>query len=251
MAWPLSGSPNSRETFKQYCLRRLGKPVIEINISDEQADDRIDDALKFWTDYHLEGSEKVYYKYALQPVDFTNKWIPLPANIIGAVSIFDIGTDFGTNNMFNIRYQIALNDLYTLTSVSMIPYYMAFQQLQFIEQLLVGKQPIRYNRYRDKLYIDADWTRFEVGNFLIVEAYQVVDPDELTQAWGDRFLQMYATALIKRQWGENLKKFGNMTMPGGITFNGQQIYNEAIEEIEKIEHDVIHSYSMPVTDMIG
>jgi hypothetical protein len=243
--------PTTREQFKKYCLRRLGAPVIQINVDDDQIEDRIDDALKTWWDYHFDGSEKIYYKHLITSQDKTNKYITLPENIIGAVHVFPIGEALSTNNMFNIRYQIALNDLYTLTSVSMVPYYMAMTHLQFLEQMLVGKQPLRYNRAMNKLQIDMDWDRIQDGEYLLVEAYQVVDPNVYTDAWKDRWLSQYATAMIKQQWGNNLKKFSGMQMPGGIAFNGQKIYDEATEEIEKLEKEMITSYSLPVTDMIG
>ena len=156
-----------------------------------------------------------------------------------------------TNNIFDIRYQIALNDMYTLTSVSMVPYYMAFQHIQLLEQLLVGQQPIRYNRHNDKLYVDMNWDKVNVGGYIIVEAYQVLDPEVYTDAWSDRWLTRYATALIKKQWGSNLTKFIGMQLPGGVQFNGDRIYNDAVAEIEQMEKDMSSSYSLPAFDMIG
>lgn len=242
----------SRSGFKEYCLRKLGKPVIEINVDDDQVEDRIDEALKYYWDYHFDGSEKVYYKYQVTQTDVDNKYIPVPDNVIGIINIFPIGDYIATNNIFNIRYQIALNDLYTLTYQSMVPYYMAFQQLQLLEQLLVGQQPIRYNRNVNRLYIDTDWaTKVKVGTFIVAEAYQVVDPTVYSDVWNDRWLQRYATALIKKQWGSNLTKFIGMQLPGGVQFNGEKIYDDAEKEIEKYENEMITSYSLPVTDMIG
>jgi hypothetical protein len=243
--------PRSRNEFKEYCLRSLGKPVIEINVDDDQVEDRIDQALKYYWDYHFDGSEKIYYKQLITSTDKANKYITLPDNIIGAVNIFPIGQALNTNNLFNIRYQIALNDLYTLTSVSMVPYYMAIQGIQFLEQMLVGQQPLRYNRHTNKLYIDMDWNIINEGSYVIVEAYQVIDPDVYTDAWGDRWLAEYAQTLIKQQWGNNLKKFDGMKMPGGLTFNGQRIYEEASTDRKMLEKEMITSYSLPVTDMIG
>jgi len=243
--------PATRSQFKEYCLRTLGKPVLEINVDDDQVEDRIDQALRYYWDYHFDGSEKIYYKHQVTAQDKVNQYITLPENIIGVVNIFNIGDALNTNNMFNIRYQIALNDLYTLTSVSMVPYYMALQHIQMLEYLLVGKQPLRYNRHMDKLRIDMDWNKLEDNHYLIVEAYEVVDPDVYTDAWGDRWLAQYATSLIKKQWGTNLKKFEGMTLPGGIKFNGQKIYDEADDEIKALEKEMISSYSLPVTDMIG
>jgi hypothetical protein len=243
--------PTSRSQFKEYCLRTLGKPVLEINVDDDQVEDRIDQALRYYWDYHFDGSEKTYYKHQVTAQDKINKYIILPENIIGVVNIFNIGDALNTNNMFNIRYQIALNDLYTLTSVSMVPYYMALQHIQMLEYLLVGKQPLRYNRHMNKLHIDMDWNKLDDNNYLIVEAYEVVDPELYYDVWSDRWLAQYTTALIKKQWGTNMKKFEGMTLPGGIKFNGQKIYDEADEEIKILEKEMISSYSLPVTDMIG
>lgn len=243
--------PTTRATFKENCLRRLGKPVIEINVDDDQVEDRIDEALRYYWDYHFDGSEKIYYKHQITQTDITNRYITLPENVIGAVNLFPIGQALNTNNLFNIRYQIALNDLYTLTSVSMVPYYMALTHVQFLEQLLVGQQPIRYNRHINRLYVDMDWNIVNEGDYLIVEAYQVVDPATYSDAWNDRWLLRYAACLIKQQWGTNMKKFEGMQLPGGLKFNGQQIYNEATQERDTLEKEMIMSYSIPVTDMIG
>jgi len=243
--------PSSRAEFTEYCLRKLGKPVIEINVDEDQVSDRIDEALRYYWDYHFDGSEKNYYKKIIDATDISNRYITMPDNIIGVVNIFDLGSALGLNNLFNIRYQIALNDLYTLTSVSMVPYYMAMNHVQFLEQMLIGKQPIRYNRHMNKLYIDMSWDQISPGNYLIVEAYQIVDPDLYTKAWGDRWLARYAACLIKQQWGQNLKKFEGMKMPGGLTFNGQKIFDEATVERSELEHEMIYSYSIPCADMIG
>jgi hypothetical protein len=244
-------TPTTKDQFKEYCLRTLGKPVIEINVDDDQVDDRIDEALKYYWDYHFDGSERTFYKYQITDTDKTNRYITMPENIIGAVNLFPIGQALNTNNLFNIRYQIALNDLYTLTSVSMVPYYMALTHVQFLEQMLVGQQPIRYNRNVNRLYIDMDWNIVNTGDYIIVEAYQIVDPALFPDVWKDRWLLRYATCLIKQQWGANLSKFTGMTLPGGIQFNGQRIYDDAIRERGELEREMITSYSLPVTDMIG
>jgi hypothetical protein len=244
-------TPATKDQFKEYCLRTLGKPVIEINVDDDQVDDRIDEALKYYWDYHFDGSEKTYYKYQITDTDKANKYITLPENIIGAINLFPIGQGLNTNNLFNIRYQIALNDLYTLTSVSMVPYYMALTHIQFLEQMLVGQQPFRYNRNTNKFYIDTDWNILNTGDFIVIEAYQIVDPATYVDVWKDRWLLRYATCLIKQQWGANLSKFVGMTLPGGIKFNGEKIYNDAVTERAELEKEMITSYSLPVTDYIG
>lgn len=244
-------NPTTRTEFIQNCLRRLGAPVLEINVSEEQIDDRVDEAISYYTDYHFDATEKIYYKHQITTNDKTNGYLTLPDNIIGAVNLFTLGDSLNYNNMFNIRYQIALNDLYTLTNVSLVPYYMAMQHIRVIEELLVGRQMIRFSRHRNQLFIDMDWSKLVDDSWLIVEAYQVIDPTQFADVWKDRWLLQYATALIKRQWGVNLKKFQGLMLPGNVQFNGQKIYEEAIEEIQKLEGEMINSYSLPVCDMIG
>lgn len=243
--------PTNRQQFKDYCLRKLGAPVIEINVDNDQVEDRIDETLRYFWDYHFDGADKIYFKYQVQPQDIINRYVTMPENIIGVVNLFEIGQALNTNNLFNIRYQIALNDLYTLTSVSMVPYYMAMQHVQFLEQMLVGKQPLRYNRHMNRCYIDMDWSIINPGDYLIIEAYQIIDPDQFPRCWGDRWLARYAECLIKEQWGQNLKKFEGMQMPGGLKFNGQKIYDEAVTEKAALEKEMIYTYSLPVTDFIG
>lgn len=320
--------PTTREELKQYCLRNLGYPVLEINTSDEQLEDRIDEALQYFTDYHFDATEKVFYKHLITAADlpsavktvrvvsggsgysngasltFTGDsqdvavgtittngsgsitsvtisvpgtgykiaptvtapggtgasltaelggWIDIPQNIMGVVNVFDVYSGIGGHgsDLFNVQYQIYLNDVWTFMSSSMVPYYMTMQHLRLLEQILVGQQPLRYNRHRNRMHLDMSPEKWAAGKYLLVEAYQIVDPDEFRDVWKDRWLLRYTTALFKRQFGTNLKKFTGMPMPGGIQFNGQQIYDEAIEEIDALEKDMIMSYSIPVSDMYG
>lgn len=244
--------PTTRSQFKEYCLRKLGKPVIEINVDDDQVEDRIDEALHYWYDYHFDGTEKTYYKYQITTQDITNKYITIPENIIGVVSIFDLSSSLSTGSgMFNVQYQFVLNNLYELVNFEFLHFYMAMENIQFMEKLLVGSQPIRYNRNVNKLYIDTNWDRLSVGSYIIVEAYQIVDPSVYSEVWKDRWLQNYAAAKIKYQWGSNLTKFSDMQLPGGVRFNGEKILNDAQEELAKMEQEMISSYSLPVYDMIG
>ena len=244
--------PTTRDDFKEYCLRKLGKPVIEINVDDDQVEDRVDEALAYYHDYHFDGTEKVYLAHSVTEEDKTNKYISIPEAVIGIINIFDVGDSYSTNNLFNIRYQIALNDLFAFNYGPFAPYYMALQNVALAEELFVGRQSLRYNRHVNKLYIDMDWqAKVVTGEYIIIEGYQKVDPDTYSDVWSDRWLQRYATALIKKQWGDNLKKFEGLQMPGGLTFNGQKIWDEATDELTKLEEEMISSYSLPVTDMIG
>jgi hypothetical protein len=243
--------PVTRDQFKQTVLRRLGAPVIEVNVDPDQLDDRIDEALKYYYDYHFDGSEKIYYKHQVTAQNIADKWIPIPENVMGVVSIFDLGSSLTTSGMFSIQYQIALNDLYTLTTQSMVPYFMTMQHLQFMQDMLVGKQPIRYNRHVNKLYVDMNWDKVVEGQYLIVECYQVVDPEEFTDVWNDRWLTRYATALVGLQWATNLTKFKNMQLPGGVQFDADGMLQRYQQEIIDLERDMVFTYSLPVNDLIG
>lgn len=245
--------PTTRAEFKEYILRRLGKPVVKINIDEDQLDDRIDDALKYYADFHFDGAKEVYFKYQVTATDVTNKYITLPENIIGAVDLYNISDPaVGANDMFNIRYQIALNDLYTLTSVSVIPYYMVRMHLALIQELLVGKWLFRFNRHTHQLHIDVEWgSAIPVGRWLLIKAYEVINPDDYAGVFQDQWFKRYATALVKKQWGENLKKYSGVQLPSGTMLNGQQMWDEAEKEIQQLEHEMIHSYSLPVADLVG
>lgn len=244
-------NPTTRTEFKENCLRRLGKPVIEINVDDDQVDDRVDEALSYYWDYHFDGLDHTYYKWQVTEDDKTNKYLTVPENIIGIVDLFDLGDATSTNNLFNIRYQIALNDLYDLSRYELVPYYMNMQNIRQIEEILVGKQLFRYNRHINRLYIDMDWDKINAGNYIVAKAYRIVDPSTYTDVWKDRWLLRYAAALIKKQWGSNLIKFEGMQLPGGVQFNGTKLYDDAVAEIQQLEEEMLTSYSYPPEDMVG
>lgn len=244
--------PTTREEFKQYVLRKLGAPVIEINVEDDQVEDRIDEALKFYADYHFDGSTQQYLKHQLTEQDLLNGYITLPENIIGAVGIFNAGIGSGPGNMFSIQYQIALNDLYTLTQQSIVPFYMTMQHLALLQEIFSGQLPIRYNRHGNRLYIDGSMgTRWAAGQWIIVEAYEVLDPEQFSDVWSDRWLQNYTTALVGVQWGSNITKFNGMTLPGGVQFNGEQILQRYSDLLTKLEEEMINTHSAPLTMFIG
>ena len=244
--------PTTREQLKQYCLRELGAPVTDINVDDEQLEDRIDEAIDYWTDYHYDGTEHTYLKHQITQTDINNKYITIPEAIKGIIRIFDMGSSVGASSLFNIRYEIHLNELYDFSSASITPYYMSKQHINMLQEIFTGKNSIRFNRHTDRLYIDFDWEAdVTVGKYVIIDCYQAIDPDVYTDMWSDRWLLKYTTQLFKRQWGTNMKKFGAMQLPGGITLNGQEIYQEAQDEIRRMEEEMISAYSLPVTDMIG
>jgi hypothetical protein len=225
--------------------------VIEINVDEDQLDDRVDEALDYYADYHFDGFEHTYYKHQVTDTDKTNKYITLPDNIIGVVDLFDIGDATSTNNLFNVRYQIALNDLYDLSRYELVPYYMNFQNIRMIEEILVGKQRLRFNRHLNQLHVDMDWNRFNTGDYIVCKAYRVIDPDTYTDVWKDRWLLRYAACLIKLQWGSNLTKFEGMQLPGGVQFNGAKLYDDAFAERQQLEEEIQSNYVYPPEDMVG
>jgi len=245
--------PASREQFKEYCLRKLGAPVLDINVDDDQVDDCVDDALDFYRDYHHDGTQRVFIRHQITDADKTNKYITTAENIIGIqriLPLFDRGTT-SSSSLFSVRYQIQLNDFFDMSNSSMVPYYMAMTHIDMLQEMLTGQQIIRWNRRVDKLHIDMDWDRMTTNDYVIIDAYEIVDPDEHVDVWDDWWLKRYATQLIKKQWGQNLSKFEGMQLPGNITFNGTKTYEDAITELTKLEDEMITSFSLPVADMIG
>jgi hypothetical protein len=242
----------SREGLRDYCLRRLGSPVLEINVDDDQVEDRIDDAFQFYREYHYDAIERVYLKHQITQTDKDNQYISVPDTVVGVQDIFPFTNKSDGLNLFSLKYQIMINDLYSLMSTDLIYYYTVKREIELINQLLVGQKPIRFNRHMNRLFIDMDWSAdVAVGEYLLVDCYRILDPETYRDVYDDRFLKMYTTALIKRQWGDNLKKFSGMQLPGGVTLNGETIYNEAMVEIKQIEDDIQSSFQLPVDFFTG
>jgi hypothetical protein len=252
----------SRTAFKDYCLRRLGFPVIEINVDDDQVEDRIDDALQYWQDYHFDGLQKVYYVKAVTQADVNQRYLNLAdatdssntsLQIAGVTRIFPLYDSQASINMFDLRYQLRLNELYDFTSASYINYTMTQQHLRMLEQQFTGEVPIRFQRHMQRLYIDWAWGASEApaGTIVVAECYANIDPAVYTQAWNDRWLKEYATALIKRSWGNNLKKFNGIQLPGGVTLNGDKIYQEAADEINALHAEIGDKYGAPLEFMMN
>ena len=268
--------PTSKSTFASYCKRALGFGVIDINVSDDQIDDRIDEALQYFAQYHYDGIEKMYLKHkitqdtidrcrtnattsATDKVDSSvsasfeegKNFIPVPDSILSVVQIFPF-SNAQTNSMFDIRYQLRLNDLYDFSSTSIIHYEMTMQQLDMLSHILTGEVPIRFNQHQNRLYLDMAWEEVTADEHLIIECYRKIDPDTYTDIYDDMYLKRYATALIKRQWGANLSKFNGVATLGGVTMNGEQIYSQAIEDIDKLETAIREgAFETPIWGMIG
>ena len=259
--------PSTRETLKQYCLRNLGKPVIDINVDDDQVEDRIDEALQYFAQYHVDGVERMYLKYEVTQADVTrmttdssesitedsvtttwkqgNNFLVVPSSVISVVNVFPL-SDRANLNMFDVRYRLRLNDLYDFSSTSIVHYEMTMQHLDFLDHILVGEKPMRFNQLSNRLYLDMDWSNdITAGEYLIFEVYRKVDPDTYTDLYDDLYLKRYTTALIKRQWGQNLSKFSGTAMLGGVTLNGPELFSSAIDEQSKLEEEIRLNYEEP------
>ena len=244
--------PTTRTEFTEWCLRKLGKPVIEINVDQDQAQDRIDEALSYYWDYHFDGTERTFFKHQITATDITNQYITVPESIIGVINLFPVGSSItASTGMFNVQYQFVLNNIHDMVNYNLTNYFMSMQNLQFMEELLVGMQPIRYNRHVNRLFIDTDWDRLVEGEYIVAECYKVIDPTTYSDVFKDRWLQNYATVLVRENWGLNLTKFSGMQLVGGVTFNGEQILSEARAEREKMEEEAIRSYQPLTYNFIG
>ena len=281
--------PSSRSTFKEYCLRQLGAPVLEVNVADEQVDDLIDDGLQYWNERHYDGVTQMYMKYAVTQQDIdrgkSNKsasttntagivtttadatiagvstsfdwyensnYLQVPPEIIGVNKImhFD-GTNTATNNMFSVKYQLFLNDIYYWGTTEILTYAMTRTYLEDIEFALTTQKQIRFNQRQDRLYLDIDWASLDEGDWLVMDCYRLLNPNDFNRFWNDSFLKPYTTALIKRQWGQNLMKFQGVKLPGGVELNGRQIFDDGEKELERIREMMSNTYELPPLDMIG
>lgn len=244
--------PSSRQNLKDWCMRQLGFPVTEINVDDDQVEDAIDSAMQYYTDFHQDAVERWYMKHQITSDDITNEYISIPENIIGVTRIFPWGSTNASVNMFDLRYQLRLHELYDFTSTSYVNYEMTQQHIRTLDLLFSGETPIRFNRHTDRLYIDWDWsTKVDVDEWIIIEGFIIIDPETYTDVYNDRLLKKLTTSYIKKQWGTNMKKFEGMQLPGGIKMNGQQIYNEAVQEIAEIEQLIRLSHEEPPQFIIG
>ena len=296
--------PSTKATLKEYCLRALGKPVIDINVDDDQVEDRLDEALQYFAQYHTDGIERMYLKYKVTEDDVTrlttNKsynvdekgtaaeiieleegtltsgdtsgdiqaedggailtedstlvrttyeenqnYLVIPDAVISVINIFPL-SDRANLNMFDVRYQLRLNDLYDFSSTSIVHYEMTMKHLDFLDHILVGEKPIRFNQLSNRLYIDQDWVNdITADEYIIIECYRKLDPNDHTDIFDDLYLKRYATTLIKRQWGQNLSKFSGTAMLGGVTLNGPELFSTALSEQQTLEEEIRLNYEEP------
>ena len=281
--------PGSRSEFIDYCKRQLGAPVLEINVADEQIEDIVDDAIQFFNERHFDGVSQMYLKYQIRQSDIdrgratmepgsgnkttgistttaettiagvsttfnfydNGNFLQIPPEIIGVTKIFHFdGTNTVTNNMFSVKYQLFLNDIYYWGSTELLTYAMLKTYLEDINFLLTTEKQIRFNQRMDRLYLDIDWDSMSVGDWLVIDCFRLLNPNDYPRVWNDSFLKPYATALIKKQWGQNLLKFQGVKLPGGTELNGRQIYDDAEKDLERIKENMSNTYELPPLDMI-
>ena len=245
-------TPSSRQGLIDYCLRKLGHPVVEINVDEDQIEDRIDEAFQFYRDFHYDAVEKVYLKELMTSNTIAQQYITLNDSIISVERVIQFTNKTTGAGVFDVRYQLMLNDIQSLTNTD-LQYYSALKtNLQLINDLLTGQKPIRFNRHMNRMFIDMGWTRdVAEGDYIIIEAWRILDPDAYTDVYNDGFLKRYATALIKQQWGVNMKKFEGVQLPGGVLLNGQRIYDEATEEIKDLREEVQSTSQLPIDFFTG
>lgn len=276
--------PSTRQELIDYCLRRLGAPVLEINVADEQIDDLVDDTLQYYNERHYDGVERMYLKYKITEDDINrgkaggtdgvgivtttgtstivgaattfnfyenSNYIQVPDSVIGIEKVFKFDTSSISGGMFSIKYQLFLNDLYYFNSVELLQYSMTKSYLEDIDFLLTTDKQIRFNKRQNRLYLDIDWSSQTKDKFLVIDCYRALDPTDFSKVYNDSFVKKYLTALIKRQWGQNLIKFQGVKLPGGTELNGRQLYEDAERELDAIKQSMFSEYELPPLDFIG
>lgn len=246
----------TRQDLIDYCLRKLGDPVLEINVSDDQIEDKVDDALQKYQEFHSDATIRTYMKHQVTSADVTNKYIPISSDIIFVSKVFPVSTTYGSSgNLFDIRYQMFLNNMgdFINWAGDLSYLYQMEQYLSMIDQQLHGQPQVTFSRHQDRLYIYGDFNDGDLkeGDYVVAEIYQIVDPETHTSVYNDMFIKDYTTQLIKQQWGMNMSKFEGMQLPGGVTVNGRQMYDDATAEIEKLEEKLRLEQELPVDFFVG
>jgi len=250
--------PTTRQELIDYSLRRLGSPVLEINVDDDQVEDKVDDALQLYQEYHADATYRTYLKHQITQEDIDNEWIPLASNILYVTKVFPFNKTFGGVNMFDIRYQMMLNSMGDFMNFAggMSYYYQMQQYLEFLDSMFEGNPRVMHSRHQERLYIFGDWApnimgSLELGDYVIAEVLTLVDPATFPAVWNDKFVKNYTTALIKQQWGTNMMKFEGMTLPGGVQLNGRQYFEEATTELVDLEEKMRLENEYPIDFFIG
>ena len=279
--------PSTRSELITYAKRQLGAPVLEINVADEQVEDILDDAIQYFQERHFDGVYPTFLKYKIteddikrgrsrdgntdnvgittqtatstidgQSVSFsfneTSNYLQVPPDILGITKVFHFdGSNRMSSGMFSLKYQLFLNDIYYYGSTELLSYAMTKTYLEDINFLLTTQKQIRFNKRQDRLYLDIDWSSITDGEFLVIDCFRTLDPNDYARVFNDSFLKRYFTANLKRQWGQNLIKFQGVKLPGGVELNGRQIYDDAMNDLTIIREQMSNTYELPPLDFIG
>jgi len=279
--------PSTRSELITYAKRQLGAPVLEINVADEQVEDILDDAIQYFQERHFDGVYPTFLKYKIteddikrgrsrdgntdnvgittqtatstidgQSVSFsfneTSNYLQIPPDILGITKVFHFdGSNRMSSGMFSLKYQLFLNDIYYYGSTELLSYAMTKTYLEDINFLLTTQKQIRFNKRQDRLYLDIDWSSITDGEFLVIDCFRTLDPNDYARVFNDSFLKRYFTALLKKQWGQNLMKFQGVKLPGGVELNGRQIYDDAMNDLAIIREQMSNTYEIPPLDFIG
>ena len=247
--------PATRQQYIDYCLRKLGDPVIEINVDEDQIQDRIDEAFLYYREYHSDASVRTFLKHLITSDDVTNEYITLSTDILFVSKVFPLSSGLTGRDMFDIKYQMMLNDMSSIIHFAGdLAYYEQMQQyLSLLDMKLNGQPQVQHSRRENRLYIHGDFTDGDIkaGDYIIAEVYTQLNPTTNTSIWADMWLLEYGTALIKQQWGQNLIKFEGMQLPGGVIINGRQLYDDATGEVEKLRENIRMEHEMPADFFVG
>ena len=278
--------PATRSQLIDYAKRQLGAPVLEINVADEQVEDILDDSIQYFQERHFDGVLQTYLKYQFTQEDVdrgkgpgkdgvtglttttasstidgvsvqfdwkeNSNYLQVPPAVIGVTKIFHFdGSATITNNMFSVKYQLFLNDIYFWGAMEMLTYNMTRTYLSDLEFALTTQKQFRFNQRMDRLYLDVSWSELTAGDYIVIDCFRTLDPNDYVRVWNDSFLKKYTTALLKKQWGQNLIKFNGVKLPGGVELNGRDIYEDGVKELEVIQEMMSNTYELPPLDMIG
>jgi len=279
--------PSTRSELITYAKRQLGAPVLEINVADEQVEDLLDDAIQYFQERHFDGVYPSFLKYKLTEDDITRgrsrdgqsdnigittttatatidggtttfsftetaNYLQLPDDIIGVSKVFHFdGSNRMSSGMFSLKYQLFLNDVYFYGSTELLTYAMTKTYLEDINFLLTTQKQIRFNKRQNRLYLDIDWSSVSADEFLVFDVFRTLNPNDYAKVYNDSFLKRYFTALLKKQWGQNLIKFQGVKLPGGVELNGRQIYDDAMNDLTIIREQMSNTYEIPPLDFIG
>ena len=249
-------SPNSRDTPIDWCKRRLGEPVIEVNVDEDQLEDRVDEAIQYFQEFHSDATYRAYVSHQLTATDITNKYITTSSDVHTVTRVFPlISSSSSSGQLFNLRYQMHLSELTDMSQFAGdIAYYEQIQQyLSLLDMTLNGHTMVDFARRQNRIYLHGHIEDLDItaDDYIVYEVYNTINPDSHTSIYNDMWLKEFTGALIKEQWGMNLMKFEGMQLPGGVILNGRQLFDDAQGEIQDLKERIRLEHEMPADFFVG